>query len=206
MKTRRLTARGLAVACMLTVALTASEVAAKESIRVDQMQKYCQGEASAAFGQRPQDILTLPPEERDNGAHSVYGQYPPSGSKVTTFECRFTPKNHFNFVKKTGKEHNKSDEASTKASGRIRCQMGDHEPKGYCPFTVNRQGDGTAQVKISKPNTQTRTIFFKNGKATGYDMSQARPGEFQASKQGDTYVVHINEELYELPEAVIYGG
>ncbi len=52
------------------------------------MPRFCAGEASAAFGQRPQDILTLP-LERDPGGYVVYGQYPPDGSRVTLFECHF---------------------------------------------------------------------------------------------------------------------
>lgn len=57
-------------------------------VAVKDMQRHCQGEASAKFGERPQDILTLP-VERDHGMYTVYGQYPPSGSKVTLFICTF---------------------------------------------------------------------------------------------------------------------
>ncbi len=57
-------------------------------VAVKDMQRYCQGEASAKFGERPQDILTLP-VERDHGMYSVYGQYPPEGQDVTLFICTF---------------------------------------------------------------------------------------------------------------------
>lgn len=57
-------------------------------VAVKDMQRHCQGEASAKFGQRPQNILTLP-VERDHGMYTVYGQYPPEGSKVTLFICTF---------------------------------------------------------------------------------------------------------------------
>ncbi|MEA3277490.1 MAG: hypothetical protein U9Q81_19840 [Pseudomonadota bacterium] len=64
------------------------------------MPAYCRGEASAAFGVRPQDLLTLPVERSANG-YSVYGQYPPEGSDVTTFECRFNGAGAFTGVNRT---------------------------------------------------------------------------------------------------------
>ena len=61
-------------------------------------------------------------------------------------------------------------------------------------------------VTLTKPDGRTRTIFFEEGKATGYDVSQADPGEFKATKEGDIYIIHIGQERYEIPEAVIFGG
>jgi hypothetical protein len=60
----------------------------RQRTSVGSMQKYCQGEAAARFGQRPQNILTLP-VERNGGGFTVYGQFPPEGRRVTTFECSF---------------------------------------------------------------------------------------------------------------------
>jgi len=64
------------------------------------MQLFCQGEASARFHQRPQDITTLP-VERDRGMYSVYGQFPPSGRRVTTFICTFNAERRLLGVEKT---------------------------------------------------------------------------------------------------------
>ena len=61
-------------------------------------------------------------------------------------------------------------------------------------------------MTITKPDGRTRIIFFEAGKAIGYDTSQADLGEFRASKEGDTYLIQIGEERYEIPEAVIFGG
>lgn len=61
---------------------------AGEAVAERDMQRYCMGEAADAFDQRPQDILTLP-VERDSGGYVVYGQYPPEGRRVTTFECHY---------------------------------------------------------------------------------------------------------------------
>jgi hypothetical protein len=61
------------------------------------MGRYCAGEASAAFGVRPQDILTLP-VERDGAGYVVYGQYPPDGRHVTLFECHYDGSGAFDTV------------------------------------------------------------------------------------------------------------
>ena len=61
------------------------------------MGKYCVGEASAAFGERPQDMLTLP-TEKDPGGYVVYGQYPATGTNVTTFECHYSGSGVFQTV------------------------------------------------------------------------------------------------------------
>jgi hypothetical protein len=56
------------------------------------------------------------------------------------------------------------------------------------------------------PNGRKRMISFQNGTATGYDQSQADRGSFSAQKQGDLNIIHIGQERYELPNAVIFGG
>lgn len=58
------------------------------------MGRYCAGEASGAFGVRPQEISTLP-LERSGGQFIVYGQYPPDGTNVTTFQCYFDGSGRF---------------------------------------------------------------------------------------------------------------
>ncbi|MEO1457616.1 MAG: hypothetical protein AAFV49_08635 [Pseudomonadota bacterium] len=63
-------------------------------VRRRDMQRYCQGEASAKFHQRPGNILTLP-VERSRGRFIVPGQFPPRGRRVTTFECRFDANGRF---------------------------------------------------------------------------------------------------------------
>lgn len=92
------------------------------------------------------------------------------------------------------------------ATGNIPCFMGGGQPTGSCPFGVTREGNGTGMVTVTKPDGRTRAIFFEKGKATGYDMSQADPGKFRAEKKGDLYIIHIGQERYEIPEAVIFGG
>jgi hypothetical protein len=92
------------------------------------------------------------------------------------------------------------------ATGNIPCTMGGGQPTGQCPFGVKREGQGSGIVTVTKPDGRTRAIFFDGGRATGYDMSQADPGEFRASKQGDLNIIRIGPERYEIPDAVIFGG
>jgi hypothetical protein len=58
-------------------------------VAVADMARYCAGEASAKFQQRPQNISTQPAIE-DQGMYSVFGQFPPSGANPTVFICTFT--------------------------------------------------------------------------------------------------------------------
>lgn len=92
------------------------------------------------------------------------------------------------------------------ATGKVPCSMGNGQPTGSCDFGVVREGNGSAMVTVTKTDGRTRTIFFENGKATGYDMSQADPGEFSATKESDLYIINIGDERYEIPDAVINGG
>lgn len=92
------------------------------------------------------------------------------------------------------------------ATGKIPCSMGDDQPSGTCDFGVVREGNGTGMVTVTRPDGVKHVIFFENGKATGYDQSEADPGEFKATKESDMSTIHIGEERYEIPDAVIYGG
>lgn len=105
----------------------------------------------------------------------------------------------------SGQPVNRSD-TRFNATGNIPCAMAASQPTGSCPFGVTRQGNGSGSVTITKPDGRTRTIFFENGEATGYDMSQADRGRFSVKKRGDLSIIHIGRERYEIPDAVIFGG
>jgi hypothetical protein len=92
------------------------------------------------------------------------------------------------------------------ATGNIPCSMGGGQPTSSCPFGVKREGNGSGVVTVTKPDGRTRAIFFDNGRATGADTSQADPGKFSAAKQGDLNIIHVGQERYEIPDAVIFGG
>ncbi|GAB4531925.1 MAG: hypothetical protein Tsb0014_15860 [Pleurocapsa sp.] len=92
------------------------------------------------------------------------------------------------------------------ATGEIPCAMATEQPTDSCPFGVIREGNGTGTVTVTKPDGSTRTIFFENGEATGYNMSDADSGEFSVEKQGDISSIEIGQERYEIFDAVIFGG
>ncbi len=91
------------------------------------------------------------------------------------------------------------------ATGDIPCAMTESQPTGSCPFGDTREGNGNGSVTVTKPDGRTRTIFFENGEAIGYDASEADPGEFSAEKRGDLNIIYIEQERYEIPDAVIFG-
>ena len=91
------------------------------------------------------------------------------------------------------------------ATGDINCSMGTGKMKS-CLFGVIRQGNGNGTVVVTTPNGSKRSIVFKKGKAIGYDQSKANAGKFSAKKDGDMNQVHIGQEHYEIPDAVIFGG
>lgn len=93
------------------------------------------------------------------------------------------------------------------ATGMIPCSMGGGAPTGTCDMGVVREGNGSGMVTVTKPDGSKRVIFFQNGKATGFDQSQADRGiKFSATRQGDMSIVNIGQERYEIPDAVIFGG
>ena len=92
------------------------------------------------------------------------------------------------------------------ATGDIPCSVGGGQPMGSCPFGVKREGNGSGTVTLTKPDGRTRAIFFTNGRATGADTSEADPGRFSASRQGDLSIVRIAQERYEIPDVVVFGG
>ncbi len=97
--------------------------------------------------------------------------------------------------------------ASSSASGSIPCAQAKGQPMGQCPFAVEREGKGSAMVKVTRPDGGMRVIFFEKGKATGADLSQA-DGDmtFKATKEADLFKIRAGKERYEIPEAVVFGG
>jgi hypothetical protein len=92
------------------------------------------------------------------------------------------------------------------ATTEIPCSMGGGAATASCFAGVTRQGGGSGTVTVTKPDGRTRTIFFEKGRATGYDQSQADSGKFSASRKGDTTIVHIGQERYEIFDAMLFGG
>jgi len=92
------------------------------------------------------------------------------------------------------------------ATGSVPCAMGGGRPTGACPFGVVRKPNGSAVVTVTKPDGRPRSIFFEKSSATGCDSSPAEAAAFSAVSESDLTIVHIGEERYEIPDAVIDGG
>jgi hypothetical protein len=92
------------------------------------------------------------------------------------------------------------------ATGNIPCSMGKGQPTGSCAFGVKREGNGSAMVTVTKVEGSKRVIFFENSRAISYDQSQADTGKFKVEKESDLNIIHIGDERYEIPDAVVQGG
>ena len=93
------------------------------------------------------------------------------------------------------------------ATGPIPCAQHPGQPMGQCEFGVARAGGGYATVVVKRPDGRQRIIFFRMGRPIGADTSQADGyPEFRATKEGDLNLIHIGDERYEIPDAVVLGG
>jgi hypothetical protein len=93
------------------------------------------------------------------------------------------------------------------ATGTIPCARYRGQPMTECEFGVARAGGGYATVVIKKTDSINRAIFFRMGKPTGADTSEADGyPEFRANKEDDLHIIRIGDERYEIPDAVILGG
>ena len=84
--------------------------------------------------------------------------------------------------------------------------MGKGRPTGSCIFGVKREGNDSAMVTVTRGDGGQRVIFFEKGRAIDYDKSQTDSGEFKAKREADLNIIHIGEERYEIPDAVVLGG
>lgn len=93
------------------------------------------------------------------------------------------------------------------ASGQLPCARHKGQPMGQCPFEVARDAGGNATIKVTHADGSARFISFRNGQATGADLSQA-DGDmtFKASKEADLFRIQAGQERYEIPEAAVFGG
>lgn len=89
------------------------------------------------------------------------------------------------------------------ATGQVRCVAEPGKPMSMCQAGVKRTGNGSGTVHVTTPDGGARVITFRDGRAVSSD-SQAG---IAAERRGDTTVVRIGTvEVYEIPDAFIYGG
>jgi len=92
------------------------------------------------------------------------------------------------------------------ATGDIPCAQSVGQPMIQCEFSVARAGGGYATIVIKKLHCRTRAIYFRMGKPIAADTSEADSGKLSATREGDLNFIHIGNERYEIPDAVVLGG
>ena len=89
--------------------------------------------------------------------------------------------------------------AANTAAGTLPCSTALGMPTRDCAYAVTRNGGGNATVRVAWPNGGYREIRFENGAPV--------PLARQATeRRGDLTVINIENERYEIPDAVVNGG
>jgi hypothetical protein len=91
------------------------------------------------------------------------------------------------------------------ASGPLVCSARDGSGKQSCEFRVKRvnYGRGGATIWVKKPGSDDiRVLYFKNGRFSTNERISVRQQKFN-----DTWRVSVGrDEMYFIPESVIFGG
>lgn len=90
------------------------------------------------------------------------------------------------------------------ATGTIPCAVAKGQPTTPCRFGVVRQGLGRAVITVFPPGGVERIIYFENGVPSAADVSNGARLSF--TRNADLFLISINAERYEIPQAVIGGG
>ena len=93
------------------------------------------------------------------------------------------------------------------ATGIVPCAKGIGAPTAQCAFGVARDGGGNATVAVFRRDGLTRALFFVGGELLGADTSEADGGhEVSSTREGDLLLIRVNDERYEIPDAIVRGG
>ncbi len=93
------------------------------------------------------------------------------------------------------------------AAGTVACALGAHTPMTGCTFGAARDSSGTATVVVTKPDGIDRALFFENETFQGSDTSQAGGGfEVSATREGDLFLIRVDDEHYEIPVSFVFGN
>jgi len=96
------------------------------------------------------------------------------------------------------------------ATAQVRCAGYRQHPAGLCDAGVMRRTEtGLTVVEITWPGGDRRNLYFdKDGKSAGADTSQADGSaayDVVGTRQGDTTIVTIGPERYEIPDVFVSG-
>ncbi|MFY1709251.1 SH3 domain-containing protein [Tritonibacter scottomollicae] len=84
------------------------------------------------------------------------------------------------------------------ATGRLPCSLRYGQPTFQCDFGVTRMGAGDADITIFWPGGSGRQLAFREGIPA--------VGGIEVERRGDLTVIELDEERYEIPDAVVFGG
>jgi hypothetical protein len=88
------------------------------------------------------------------------------------------------------------------ATSEIRCVAEPDKPMSLCKAGVKRTAGG-GTVYVSTPDGGSRAITFRDGKVYSTDAS----APFKVERRDDWFIVRIGEvEVYEIPDALVFGG
>ena len=90
--------------------------------------------------------------------------------------------------------------------GQIRCIKSSGESSTECSLGVARPAGGYATIVIKKPNGHIRAIFFSLGIPVGADTNGRESGDFRYNRKNGFNIIHIGDERYEIPDAVVLGN
>jgi uncharacterized protein YraI len=88
------------------------------------------------------------------------------------------------------------------ATGFVRCAADAEQTLRQCPFGVVREGPGNAGVWIALGDGQERQILFEGGAPVATDPA----GTLRFDKVDHSFMIRIDDERFEIPDAVVYGG
>ena len=93
------------------------------------------------------------------------------------------------------------------ASGHIPCAQVRGEPMGECRVDVARGGGGDATVVVTFSNGFKRMLSFIHGEFIRADTTMSGSGfDTDWHLDGRLHIIRVDDQRYELPDAVIFGG
>ncbi|GJL65471.1 MAG: hypothetical protein NPIRA05_04420 [Nitrospirales bacterium] len=89
------------------------------------------------------------------------------------------------------------------ATGKIPCSLSPGQPTGSCAFGVIRESVGNAGVWIDMNGNGERYFLFEDSVPVYTDSASG----LTFDRSEDLFLIHVgDEERYEIPEAVVFGG
>lgn len=93
------------------------------------------------------------------------------------------------------------------ASGTVPCAQLRGQPMGQCTFGVARGSGGDATVVVTFSNGFRRMLFFAHGEFISGDTTMSGNGfDTDWRTEGELHMIRVDDQRYELPHAVIFGG